>query len=145
MLIRFRIGTMALALLTALTGCGPSGLIEVEVTEYTETDHWSGDDNKACKIRYKLLNNSGHTLNQFAVTQVWRDKTGHEETTVSVLGEPLPHDRASGSITSQPIFGSCSEITFVRFEEPRRCDAPPLTKAECTQRLRIKLTATLPS
>ncbi len=128
-----------------ITGCSPSGLLEIEVVEFSETDHWTGNGNRACTVHYKLLNNSGHTVNQLSVTMAWHDSLDRPMNTIILLTNALPSNAASRTTTTDPIFGRCSEISFQGFRDVLRCNADPLIGDACAERLTIKFTAPQPT
>ena len=126
----------SVALAVILSACGPRDVIEVEIAELVEADHWGGEM-KICTPRYKILNNTEYSIEQITASQVWRDGYGDEVEMPMLLNSVVPADTATRTATGRALYGTCAEVEFLGLRNILTCQLSTLDEAACKERLRI--------
>ena len=124
------------ALAFLLFACGPRDVIEVEIAELVEADHWGGEM-KICTPRYKILNNTGETLERINASLVWRDIHRDQVEMPMILDVQLPADTATRTATGTALYGACDAVELMGLRNILRCQLGALDKTACLDRLRI--------
>lgn len=127
-----------LGLSAALSGCGPSDVIEFKINRMVEADHWSRGGNKTCQIHYQILNNTAQTLNALTADFVWRDAYGEDFGNPVMLQSPLPADKATRVARTALMYGSCDGgVELVGIRNVTQCDLDGVGSAECEAKLLV--------
>lgn len=119
-----------------LAACGPSDVLQVEIADMIEADHWGGDK-KTCTPRFKILNNTEYAIERINASLRWRDIYGEEIEQPMILDSLLLPDTATRTGTGAPLYGACEDVELLGLSSILRCQAIGLNQEECIDRLEI--------
>ncbi len=128
-----------LGLATAgLASCAVDDLIEIEIIEEIEQDHWVRNGERTCMYRYKILNNTADPLIRLNISLTWQDRLGRDIDSPVILNSVLPPDTATSRGQTPVMQGRCDQIVFKGISNVLRCQVGEVKGPACINKLRTR-------